>query len=130
MMKRYIIIGITLCCCILLSAQDRKPWPLRVLNSVKTYIDSSAVRGIDHNYIQIPKKPWAVMLKYRANDMDLRSTSTISHEMLAEKNIDGEFNWETAFKPRSESYLGGWIGYRGLRLPCRAIRNTAAVCRL
>lgn len=115
-MKRYIIIGITLCCCILLSAQDRKPWPLRVLNSVKTYIDSSAVRGIDPNYIQVPKKPWAVMLKYKANDMDLRSTSAISHEMMAEKNIDGEFNWETAFKPRSESYLGGWIGYRGYGL--------------
>ena len=62
-MKRYITIGLTLCYCILLSAQDKKPWPLRVLHSIKTYIDSSAVRGIDPNYIQIPKKPWAVILK-------------------------------------------------------------------
>lgn len=115
-MKRYITIGLTLCCCILLSAQDKKPWPLRVLHSIKTYIDSSAVRGIDPNYIKVPEKPWAVMLRYKANDMDLRSTSTIDHEMMAEKGLYGELNWESAFKPSSEVSIGAWIGYRGYGL--------------
>lgn len=115
-MKRYLLICITLCCSILLSAQDKKPWPLRVLHSVKTYIDSSAVRGIDPNYIQVPKKPWAVMLKYKTNDMDLHSTSTMDHEMMAEKGLYGELNWESAFKPRSEVSIGAWIGYRGYGL--------------
>ena len=115
-MKRYLLICTTLCCCILLSAQDKKPWPLRVLHSVKTYIDSSAVRGIDPNYIQVPKKPWAVMLKYKTNDMDLHSTSTMDHEMMAEKGLYGELNWESAFKPRSEVSIGAWIGYRGYGL--------------
>ena len=115
-MKRYIIIGITLCWCTLTFAQDRKPWPLRVLNSVKTYIDSSAVRGIDPNYIQIPKKPWALVLKYKTNDMDLHSTSTMSREMMAENGINGELNWESSFNPRNESSIGGWIGYRGYGL--------------
>ena len=115
-MKRYLLICITLCCCILLSAQDKKPWPLRVLHSIKTYIDSSAVRGIDPNYIQVPKKPWAVMLKYKTNDMDLRSTSTMDREMMAEKGLYGELNWESAFKPRSEVSIGAWIGYRGYGL--------------
>ena len=115
-MKRYITIGLTLCCCILLSAQDKKPWPLRVLHSIKTYIDSSAVRGIDPNYIKVPEKPWAVMLRYKANDMDLRSTSTIDPEMMAEKGLYGELNWESAFKPSSEVSIGAWIGYRGYGL--------------
>lgn len=94
-------------------AQDRKPWILRALNAVKTYIDSSAVKGIDQRYIEVPKKPWAVVLKYNTNDMDLRATSTLSKEHLAQKGIDGEFTWESTFKPRSEISLGAWVGYRG-----------------
>ena len=56
------------------------------------------------------------MLRYKANDMDLRSTSTIDHEMMAEKGLYGELNWESAFKPSSEVSIGAWIGYRGYGL--------------
>lgn len=94
-------------------AQDRKPWVLRVLNSVKTYIDSSAVKGIDPRYIEVPEKPWAVVLKYNTNHMDLQSTSFLSKERLAEKDINGEFSWESTFRPKNEISLGAWIGYRG-----------------
>jgi hypothetical protein len=56
------------------------------------------------------------MLKYKTNDMDLHSTSTMDHEMMAEKGLYGELNWESAFKPRSEVSIGAWIGYRGYGL--------------
>ena len=66
-----------------MQGQERKPWVLRALNAVKTYIDSSAVKGIDTRYLEVPEKPWAVMLKSNANDMDLRSTTYMSEDQLA-----------------------------------------------
>lgn len=116
MNHRPVILSLFLLLSIPLCAQERKPWVLRVLRSVADYIDSSAVRGIDQRYIQVPEKPWAVTLKYHVNDMDMRSLSSMSEEHMAERGETGDFNWETVFQPRSESSIGAWIGYRGYGL--------------
>ena len=116
MNHRPVILSLFLLLSIPLCAQERKPWVLRVLRSVADYIDSSAVRGIDQRYIQVPEKPWAVMVKYHVNDMDMRSLSSMSEEHMAERGETGDFNWETVFQPRSESSIGAWIGYRGYGL--------------
>ena len=57
-MKKTIVIGLLLTGCMQIQAQERKPWVMRALNAVKTYIDSSAVKGIDTRYLQVPEKPW------------------------------------------------------------------------
>ena len=119
MNHRPVILSLFLLLSIPLCAQERKPWVLRVLRSVADYIDSSAVRGIDQRYIQVPEKPWAVMVKYHVNDMDMRSLSSMSEEHMAERGETGDFNWETVFQPRSESSIGAWIGYRGYGLGYR-----------
>ena len=116
MNHRPVILSLFLLLSIPLCAQERKPWVLRVLRSVADYIDSSAVRGIDQRYIQVPEKPWTVMVKYHVNDMDMRSLSSMSEEHMAERGETGDFNWETVFQPRSESSIGAWIGYRGYGL--------------
>ena len=116
MNHRPVILSLFLLLSIPLCAQERKPWVLRVLRSVADYIDSSAVRGIDQRYIQVPEKPWSVMVKYHVNDMDMRSLSSMSEEHMAERGETGDFNWETVFQPRSESSIGAWIGYRGYGL--------------
>ena len=116
MNHRPVILSLFLLLSIPLCAQERKPWVLRVLRSVADYIDSSAVRGIDQRYIQVPEKPWAVMVKYHVNDMDMRSLSSMSEEHMAERGETGDFNWETVFQPRYESSIGAWIGYRGYGL--------------
>ena len=99
-----------------LQAQKQKPWVLRALNAVKTYIDSSAVKGIDTRYLEVPEKPWAVMLKYNVNDMDLRSTTSMTKEQLAAHDLVGELSFESRFKSDREVSIGAWIGYRGYGL--------------
>ena len=115
MKKTFVIIWL-LTGCLQMQAQERKPWVLRALNAVKTYIDSSAVKGIDPRYLEVPEKPWAVMLKSNANDMDLRSTTYMSEDQLAAHEVKGELNFETKLEPKREVSIGGWIGYRGYGL--------------
>ena len=102
-----------LLCCMHTQGQERQPWIQRTLNKVKTYIDSSAVKGIDPKYLEVPQKPWAVVLKFNANDMDLRSTTYMTEERLAAHGVTGELNFESKFQPQREMSIGAWIGYRG-----------------
>ena len=98
-------------------AQEQKSWLQRALKAVKTYIDSSAMKGIDNRYLEVPEKPWAVTIKYNTNDMNLRSTTKMSKErLMAEYGINGELNFESKFDPHKEVSIGAWIGYRGYGL--------------
>ena len=118
MMKNAIVIGLLLICCVQTQGQERKkPWVLRALNAVKTYIDSSAVRGIDTRYLEVPEKPWAFVVKYNTNDMDLRSTTHMTEQRLEEAHsINGALSFESKYEPEREVSIGGWIGYRGYGL--------------
>ena len=116
MNKKSTILSVLLLLSLQLCAPEQKPWVLRALHSIGEYIDSATVKGIDQRYIQVPVKPWAVVLKYHVNEMNLRSLSSISEEHMAEKGEVGDFNWETIFQPSSESSLGAWVGYRGYGL--------------
>ena len=116
-MKRiYIIIGLLMTTGLTMKAQEQKPWLLRALRAVKTYIDSSAVKGIDTKYLEVPEKPWAVVLKSNANDMDLRSKTWMTEGQLAVHNVKGELYFESKLKPKREVSIGAWIGYRGYGL--------------
>ncbi len=113
---KYVVTALLLMGSLQVLGQERKPWVIRALKAVKTYIDSSAVKGIDTNYLQVPEKPWSFMLKYNMNDMDLRSKAILSEQQLAAYNIKGEMNFETKLQPERELSIGGWIGYRGYGL--------------
>ena len=115
-MKRTIVTGMLLMGCLQMQGQEQKSWVSRTLSSIKTYIDSSAVEGIDTKYLEVPEKPWAVVLKFNANDMDLRSTTFMNEESLAAHNVKGELNFESKFEPEREVSIGAWIGYRGYGL--------------
>lgn len=64
----------------------------------------------------MPEKPWAVVLKSNANDMDLRSTTYMTEKQLEAHNVIGDLNFETKFEPEREVSIGAWIGYRGYGL--------------
>lgn len=112
----FLAIGMFLLCSMHTQGQEHKPWILRTLNKVKTYIDSSAVKGIDPKYLEVPEKPWAVVLKFNANDMDLRSTTFMTEERMASHGAIGEVHFESKFQPQQEMSIGAWIGYRGYGL--------------
>ena len=54
----FLTIGLVLISCLQMQGQEqkRKPWVMRALNAVKTYIDSSAVKGIDPQYLKSTQK--------------------------------------------------------------------------
>lgn len=84
-----------------------KPTLLQPLYWVKTLIDSSAVATVDRNYIEQPKKPWAV-----------EARSSVSHSVL---KMEADWSFEDLLEGRitaktDNSYpvsLGLWAGYRG-----------------
>lgn len=108
MTKRFYVIGLL---CLLFGVSgmaQEKSWLLRALGSVKTYIDSSAVKGIDREYIGVPKQPWQVMAKYNLNQMSLKMNS---HFGGPEEGY--ELNLEPHMKTQPAHNVGFWIGYRG-----------------
>lgn len=75
-----------------------------------------ATSGIDKRYIEVPERPWQVMLKFNSNDMDLHSSATLSQETLAKRGIAGENTLEADIKPNLSTSVGLWVGYRGYGL--------------
>ncbi len=116
MKKVAIIIIIATLGTMLAYGQDRKPWPLRALRSIGNYIDSATVRGIDKRYLEVPERPWQVVLKYNVNDMELISTSGIDQEQMAQRGINGDVTFESRFLPSASVSVGAWVGYRGYGL--------------
>lgn len=71
-----------------------------------TTIDSMAVRGIDHRYIEVPKRPWQIISRWNMNQ------SIIS--MRTSGNIDGvSYSAKPHLKTQMSHYVGLWVGYRG-----------------
>ena len=97
-------------------SQERKPWVVRTVNKIGAFIDTLATHGVDKRYIDVPKQPWQVILKFNTNNMDMRSTSTMSEERLATKGFNGDINFQSRFHPTTETSLGAWLGYRGYGL--------------
>ena len=79
------------------------------LKQVQLYLDSAARKKVDPHYIEIPQKPWRVILRYKANTVDVDYENCID---LPEDNRHTD--WKMCFKPRMASSLGFWVGYRGL----------------
>ena len=72
MLKRLLCLSL-ICACfpVIVNAQE-KPWPLRALKAVESYMDSSAIKGVDTRYIAIPKYPWQLMVRHNINQMSLK----------------------------------------------------------
>ena len=93
----------------LLWAQEEgaKPRP-NLFKRLLNLIDTTSVRGIDPNYIEIPEKPWAFVLRSNLSQsfVNLRSET---HEASPMKiRIRTTSNLTTS--------VGAWIGYRGYGL--------------
>ena len=63
-MKRYLFFFIILACCGQMMAQRGIG---TLINKVKTMRDSIVVKGIDPRYIEVPDKPWQIILRTNVN---------------------------------------------------------------
>ena len=90
------------------STQESKPTLMDRLHQVQEYLDTKAKKKVDPNYIEVPEKPWRVILRYKASVFDVYYSNSAG-DPSAGDGID----WELSFEPPMASSVGVWAGYRG-----------------
>ena len=126
MMKQFILsfAGKIITCCLLLlslnataqeqettdsvSTQESKSKLKARLHQVQQYLDTKARKKVDSNYIEVPEKPWMVVLRYNASVFDVDYSNSAGSPSAG----DG-VDWEICFEPSLASSIGVWAGYRG-----------------
>lgn len=78
------------------------------LHQVQQYLDDKAKSKVDPKYIEVPDKPWRVVLRYKENGVD------VDYEHSADFPATNErAEWKLSFEPPVASSVGFWVGYRG-----------------
>ena len=78
------------------------------LHQVQQHLDSAAKKKVDARYIEVPAKPWRVILRYKETAFDV-DYSNSAGEPAAGDGVD----WQLCFKPPASASVGIWAGYRG-----------------
>lgn len=79
-----------------------------ILKQVQHYLDSAAQRKVDPSYIEVPTKPWRIILRSKINQVDVDYMNSFKNEA---ENL--AWNWELCFSPPLAASVGFWAGYRG-----------------
>lgn len=102
-MKRYLFIFIIVAFCGQVSAQNSVT---KLIHKGLELMDSMAVKGVDRRYIDIPERPWQIVVKYNMN------------QSIVKMNTSGEaggvpYSAKPYLKTEMSQYVGLWVGYRG-----------------
>ena len=119
-MKRYLTI-ISLCCSLFslnaagqeqesdsMRTQENHPTLMGRLHQVQSYLDSAARRKVDPRYIEVPAKPWRVILRYKETAVDVDYENDFDYPETNERTF-----WKLCFEPPVSASIGFWAGYRG-----------------
>ena len=108
------MIGRTIICCLLFSLsvaaqeQDSTLTFMDRLHQVQQYLDDKAKSKVDPGYIEVPEKPWRVILRYKENMVLVDYDHSIDFPATNERA-----EWKLRFEPPIASSVGFWVGYRG-----------------
>ena len=108
------MIGRTFICCLLFSLsvaaqeQDSTLTFMDRLHQVQQYLDDKAKSKVDPGYIEVPEKPWRVILRYKENMVLVDYDHSIDFPATNERA-----EWKLRFEPPIASSVGFWVGYRG-----------------
>ena len=114
------MIGRMIICCLLfslntaaqeqdsVSTQESKPYLMERLHQVQQYLDTKAKAKVDPTYIEVPDKPWRVILRYKENAVDVDYSQSVDIPAYNE-----HADWNLNFEPPLASSIGFWVGYRG-----------------
>lgn len=108
------MIGRTIICCLLFSLsvaaqeQDSTLTFMDRLHQVQQYLDNKAKSKVDPGYIEVPEKPWRVILRYKENMVLVDYDHSIDFPATNERA-----EWKLRFEPPIASSVGFWVGYRG-----------------
>ena len=81
------------------------------LRQVQQYLDTKAKKKVDPLYIEVPDKPWRVILRYKENVVDVDYSQSIGFP-----GTNDHSDWNLCFEPPVASSVGLWVGYRGTGL--------------
>ena len=107
--KGLIIAAATFCC---MQFPQRAAGQIKErLQQVKHYLDSTANAKVDQHYIEVPEKPWRVVLQYKETDFNVDYNNT-----LADPSSTDRIDWLLRFEPPVATSVGLWVGYQGTGL--------------
>ena len=90
------------------STQESKPNLMTRLHQVQQFLDTRAKKSVDPRYIEVPEKPWRVILRYKENAVDVDYSQSVDFPVTNEHS-----DWNLCFEPPIASSVGFWVGYRG-----------------
>lgn len=95
---------------------QNESWLSRNLKKGMNYLDSLWEAKVDTNYIEVPKKPWRVVIYPKVNMIDVKMNHQIDLSTTAYRELDDftDADWTMRINPPLATYLGVWVGYRGL----------------
>lgn len=90
------------------STQESKPSVMERLREAQQYLDAKAKAAVDARYIEVPEKPWRVILRYKENVVDVDYSQSVDIP-----GTNDHSDWNLNFEPPVASSVGFWVGYRG-----------------
>ena len=78
------------------------------LHEAQQYLDTKAKAKVDAHYIEVPDKPWRVILRYKENVVDVDYSQSVDIP-----GTNDHSDWNLCFEPPVASSVGFWVGYRG-----------------
>ena len=81
-------------------------------------LDSSTIRKFDSRYIEVPDKPWRLVLRGKSDDFNMKVDSYFDDEFISKKTgqtvLGARFDWHMMFDQPMAQSIGFYAGYRGL----------------
>ena len=78
------------------------------LRQVQQYLDSADRAKVDMRYIEVPEKPWRIILRHNENQVEVDYSQSVDFPGTNEYS-----DWKLCFQPPRASSIGLWVGYRG-----------------
>ena len=91
-----------------LSTQETKPTLMTRFHQLQQFLDDRAKKKVDPKYIEVPDKPWRVILRYKENAVDVDYEHSSDYPEANE-----HLEWKLYFEPPVAASVGFWVGYRG-----------------
>ena len=82
------------------------------LRQVQQFLDNRAKKKVDPKFIEVPDKPWRVILRYKENVVDVDYSQSVYYPGIDPGTTD-HTDWNLCFEPPMASSIGFWVGYRG-----------------
>ena len=80
------------------------------LLKLQQFLDNKARKRVDPHYIEVPDKPWRVILRFKVNQVGVDYSNSMEVAGF------GQTDWSMSVRPPLASSIGFWVGYRGTGL--------------